>query len=145
MKNIRILLVPAFLAIWGCSHSQINHDLDLLLESAIRYGNDTFKIEGLSLKWDSLLVLHPYTNLNNLKTSLNRNFDKIYNTGIEQRDDICILVFFKDNRVSTFVVESRKTYDFSGLLRNKYYLKDSMFQIVRDTTFNKPRYIIQEK
>jgi hypothetical protein len=145
MRKIKLLFIMLIVAISGCNNKQLNQEISTLLDTTVREGKTTFKIEGISVNWDALLIVPPYTNLKKLKTYLNIDVYKLSKTGIEQRDDICVLVFLKEKNIVFCVDFSRATYDFSELSINKYYTKESIFQLSSDKLSSKPRYIVREK
>jgi hypothetical protein len=145
MRKLRLAFIVLVVAISGCNNKQSNQEISILLNTTVRDGKTTFKIEGLSINWDTLLIVPPYTNLKKLNARINIDVSKLSKTGIQQRDDICVLVFLKDKNIVSCIEFSRETYDFSSLTANKYYTKYSIFELSRDTSSRRLRYLIKEK
>jgi hypothetical protein len=84
-------------------------------------------------KWDSFIVIPPYTKLSLLENELKLNLKKVECTEIEKRDDINVLVFIQNGQVIKFVEYPRWPGDFSELGKIKLYAPNDAIFIVEET------------
>lgn len=145
MKYFLMYVFMAF-ALLGCAKTEdteIKAELLTLFDSAIKNNNATFQLSKLSLNWDSLLIVFPYSDVKRIKFSDRINTDILDQTDIQSRDDVCILVFLKDDKIISYVEMSR-VYDFGKLSADKLYSKSQLFKLVKDP-LSKSRYVIKEE
>ena len=113
-----IISVVSTILIFSCSNAtRINSDSELTnkIESVIKTGDSILKIHDLTdFGWDSLIVLHPYFPLNKIENISGITLDQIQHTNISQRDDICVIVFFKNNKAIHMVEYPRSSGDFAN-------------------------------
>jgi len=115
-------------ALLGCAKTEdteIKAELLILFDSAIENKNGTFQLSQLNLKWDSLLIVFPYSDVQRIKFSDRINTDILSQTDIQSRDDVCVLVFLKDDKIVSYVEMSRE-YDFGKLSADKLYSKNCL-------------------
>jgi hypothetical protein len=80
-----------------------------------------FKSENIDLSnlndfdWENLLILGPYSSIDNIKKELNLNLENIRENGIEYDDSINLLVFLKNGKSVKISEVSRGVGDFSNL------------------------------
>ena len=130
----------------GCAKTEdteIKAELLILFDSAIENKNGTFQLSQLNLKWDSLFIVFPYSDVQRIKFSDRINTDILSQTDIQSRDDVCVLVFLKDDKIVSYVEMSRE-YDFGKLSADKLYSKSQLFKLVIDP-LSKSRYVIKEE
>ncbi len=144
MKYMKILVLFVFAL--GCIEKDSNQDKKIereisgLLDSKVKENKYSFQLDGLSLDWDSLIVVPPYTILRKTESLQGIDVGVLEETGIEFRDDKCVLVFLKVGKIVT-CVEMKRNYDFSELPTNRLYSRSDVFHFFQDK-LSKSRYVI---
>jgi hypothetical protein len=87
-------------------------------------------------KWDSFIVVPPYSKLSDLEKELKINLKMIECTDIERRDDINILVFVQKGQVIKFIEYPRWPGDFIKLGKKKLYTPNDAIFLVEETDVN---------
>ena len=96
-----IQIIIVLLSCQGCTNHKIDTDIDfnrVLVESESDTAQFSFS-ELLDSGCEWFTIIQPYTYLDRLSDSTSIDFTRLSNTGIEIRDDICVLVLIKDNAV----------------------------------------------
>lgn len=68
-----------------------------------------------SFEWNELLILGPYSVIDNVEKELNLNLENIRENGIEYNDSINLLIFLKDGKSVKISEVSRGIGDFTNL------------------------------
>ncbi len=93
-------------------------------------GSPTLNLSKLTdFDWDSLLILPPYTSEERIEHKLNVNLSSVKNVGISSRDDIDLLVFFKEKRAIRMVEYLRYPGDFKQKEVKFISKKDAIFNV----------------
>ncbi|OFX87830.1 MAG: hypothetical protein A2W99_16070 [Bacteroidetes bacterium GWF2_33_16] len=134
MKNLLVIFI-GFILISACNSPTSKMESDSNLESKLKGTvlSDTNSIimkELTEFDWDSLLILTPYAIPEALEKSYNVNLKPIYEVGIDYRDDICLLIFFKNREIINYVEYPRYPGDFSGATIRMVGKEDAVYEIV---------------
>ena len=81
--------------------------------------------------YDKFLILPPYTKIHWVENNLEINIEKVKKTGIERRDDICVLCIFKNNILKEYKILNRNPIDWSIVNDFKFIDKNTEFSIVK--------------
>jgi hypothetical protein len=68
-----------------------------------------------SFEWNELLILGPYSVIDNIEKELNLDLENIRENGIEYSDSINLLIFLKDGKSVKISEVSRGIGDFTNL------------------------------
>ena len=86
--------------------------------------------------WDSLLILNPFSNLDVLSAKLHVDLSEAKQSGIDQRDDIDLLIFFSNGQHVRMVEYPRISGDFIDTTV-RFIVRDSaQFKIVETNRLN---------
>jgi len=150
MKNITYVIVLIFiLLLFGCISKTKDVSIEMELKNMIvNSKNDTinFKLgDFIDSNYDKFLILLPYTRIDwveILEKDLEINSEKnskinlkkvVKKTGIEQRDDICVLCMFENNTLKEYqMLNRRNSIDWSGIKDSKFIDRDTELRIVKN-------------
>jgi hypothetical protein len=108
-----------FLTLFSCQYLNPLHSDNTLTEKIEAEFNSELKIIDLTLlnsfEWNELLVLGPYSVIDNVEKELNLDLENIRENGIEYSDSINLLVFLKDGKSVKISEVSRGIGDFVNL------------------------------
>jgi len=134
MKNKTYVIVVIFILLLpkcGSKTKDISMELDnIILDSK----SDTvyFKFSDfIDSNYDKFLILPPYARIRWVEKNLESNLDKVKKLGIERRDDICVLCFFKNNVLKEYKIINRNSIDWSSVNDFKFIEKNTEFIIVK--------------
>lgn len=105
MKTSRFLavvqIIIVLLSCQGCTNHKIDTDIDFnrVLTASTSDSTGFSFSELLDPDCEMFTIILPYTYLDRLSDSTSIDFTKLSNTGIEIRDDICVLALIKNNAV----------------------------------------------
>lgn len=127
-KLIKIGII--FLTLFSCQYTnQLNSDNSLTqkIESEFKSASEIIDLSNLSeFDWDNLLIIGPYSVIENIEKELNLNLKNIRENKIEFDDSINLLVFLKKGKSIKISEVSRGIGDFSNL-RNLIKKKNAKF------------------
>lgn len=107
----------------------------------------TINIDSMTkFNWDHLLVIPPYSRLENLENKFGVNFNQLEDTGIETNDQKCILVFIEDEKIIKYFEILRGEVDFSSIASNKLFNRnETSFNIIKEKeSIDRYRYFVKE-
>ena len=144
MKNY-IIILSIFSLILNISSCTKNESLDkaenkelknkliLTVENNIKYKKEcTVNIKDLTdFQWDNLYIFTPYTFIDSIHVYLGFKWSHAIFTGINNRDDMNLLVFTNNNKVVSYIEYPRSKGDFY-----KNYGKNIIIQIVQFLFFD---------
>ena len=113
---------------WG----RLNSDKELVqqIRSAVVSGKSPLDFASITkFEWDSLLILTPYVSTKRLEKKLNINLLSIYHFNIEIRDDVSLILFYNQGRLTNMVAYPRYPGDFSNNKNVFVKKKDAKYQI----------------
>lgn len=117
MKKIVFSIFLVLIVSCGNQHykSLLNSTEDTeLITLALRGSRvTTIDLTDSKEKWNELIALSPYTNIQKIEDSLNLNLKNISNHGITYDDNINLLVFLKDKKAFKIIELSRSLGDFT--------------------------------
>jgi hypothetical protein len=118
MRKIVIILI-FFLSLCSCeTENQLTSDKSLTYQIESEF-NSKSKIINLSkivdFKWDSLLILEPYSTIKSYEDSLHLNLKNIRENYISYRESLNVLVFLKNGKSIKISEIPRKTLEFENL------------------------------
>ena len=79
--------------------------------------------------WDKVYIAHPYTSLDALEKELNINLAAAKFSHINQRDDICLMLFFEEGKFIKPILVPRNIYDFSSIEAEIITRENAVFHI----------------
>jgi hypothetical protein len=101
MKKVLLLLL-LILSLASCKDvSQLNSDDDLtkIIETKIKNNPKKISLSNIgNLDYDALLILEPYSNIEETEKQLNVDLSNILENNIHSLDRINLLVFLKNNK-----------------------------------------------
>lgn len=99
------------LVLTSCQYSnQLKNDKHLTdrIEKELKSSNREIDFSQFDdFDWDKLIILRPYSTIENVEKELNLNLRNIRQNGIEFSDSFSLIVFLKDNK-SIKIVELKK-------------------------------------
>lgn len=114
-----IIIGTIFLTFFSCQYlNQLNSDNSLTekIESEFKSESEIIDLNNLSeFDWHNLLILGPYSVIDNIEKELNLDLENIKENGIEYDDSINLLVFLKYGKSVKISEVSRGIGDFSNL------------------------------
>lgn len=127
-----IIIGTIFLTFFSCQYlNQLNSDNSLTekIESKFKSESEIIDLNNLSeFDWDNLLILGPYSVIDNIEKELNLDLENIRENGIEYDDSINLLVFLKNGKSVKISEVSRGIGDFSNL---RYLIKKENAKFIR--------------
>ena len=117
MKNFPLIIILA-ISIISCSGPE-KLESDKSLENSIRQnvlsGKEILNFTELTqFKWDSLIILTPYSDPESLSDKFNVDFSPVEHAGIQHRDDINLIIFFDGGAPTKIVEYPRYPGDFAN-------------------------------
>jgi hypothetical protein len=108
---------------------------DKFLENSIREkvlsGQRIMDLNEIAdFKWDSLIILTPYSIPENLSEKFEADFSAVEHTGIQHRDDINLIIFFDEGEIKKLVEYPRYPGDFSDNKVSFIKRNEAKFQIM---------------
>ena len=114
-----IIIGIIFSSLFSCEYlNQLSSDNSLTekIESEFKSELEIIDLKNLNeFDWDNLLILGPYSVVDNIEKELNLNLENIRENGIEYDDSINLLVFLKNGKSIKISEVSRGIGDFSNL------------------------------
>jgi uncharacterized protein YebE (UPF0316 family) len=108
-----------FLTIFSCQYlNTLKSDKTLTekIETEFKSENEIINLSILnSFEWEELLILGPYSVIDNIEKELNLDLENIRENGIEYSDSINLLIFIKDGKSIKISEVSRRIGDFMNL------------------------------
>lgn len=108
-----------FLTLFSCQYLNPLHSNNTLTEKIEAEFNSDLEIIDLtelnSFEWNELLVLGPYSVIDNVEKELNLDLENIRENGIEYSDSINLLIFLKDGKSVKISEVSRGIGNFVNL------------------------------
>jgi hypothetical protein len=102
------------LTLVSCSDMPTDKELDLKLKTKILSGVDKFYMSELTnFKWDSLLILKPYSVPDRIEDKFDIDLSMVKYTGIDYGDNTNVLLFLYQGEVINMVDFDRYPGDFS--------------------------------
>ncbi|UZR94837.1 hypothetical protein [Chondrinema litorale] len=102
-------------------------------------GEEVHLSEIAQFNWDTVYIAHPYSNLDKIEKELDINLNEVQFTQIDQRDDVCLLLFIDDKKLIKPILVPRHIFDFSkeksGIItRDKaiFFKKSTRAQLVEN-------------
>ncbi|MGK0291049.1 MAG: hypothetical protein ACI86H_002516 [bacterium] len=128
--NFKILLILAILAVSIAIFIGFYNPQKTQLTKLITH-DETFKLKKLTnFQWERVFIFAPYTS----QTAINRTIGyqwlelKEEKTNIHQSDEISLLVFLNQGKVTKYIEHTRSKGDFSRLgKKGGYLVKDAIF------------------
>jgi len=95
-----IIIATFFLALFSCQQlNQLNSDNSLTEKIESEFKSKNIDLTNLNdFDWENLLILGPYSLIDNIEKELNLNLENIRENGIEYDDSINLLVFLKNRK-----------------------------------------------
>tara|TARA_B110000046_G_scaffold51778_1_gene57640 strand:- start:4959 stop:5258 length:300 start_codon:yes stop_codon:yes gene_type:complete len=95
-----IIIGTFFLALFSCQQlNQLNSDNSLTEKIESEFKSKNIDLTNLNdFDWENLLILGPYSLIDNIEKELNLNLENIRENGIEYDDSINLLVFLKNRK-----------------------------------------------
>ena len=139
MKKINFLFLAVLISFTiSCTTESVKENLEVKnkLEHISKVSIETntmlvFSMDSIAnFKWDSLVILPPYTNLELVSKKFFINFKVLSNTGIQQNDNKCVLVFIENGHIVNYVNIQRGVMDFYQVNDYRLFLRsDANFRI----------------
>ena len=128
MRFDYLLLTGTLFIIGSCGQAdKLNSDSELVtkMQKEVTSGQASLDLGKLTdFEWDSLLILTPYSNTNDIEGQFNIDLSLTKHSGIEHRDDISQLIFFSHGTPTKMVEYPRYPGDFVDD-KIKFILRDS--------------------
>jgi hypothetical protein len=117
MKFYKVIFILFLLAFIACEQeTKLNSDIELkeIIEKKVTSGQKSLDLKKITeFQWDSLIILTPYVNFDEIQTQYNTNLSQVRHSNIQSRDDISQLIFFRDGEPIRMVEYPRYPGDFS--------------------------------
>jgi hypothetical protein len=108
-----------------------NEELERGIKEAIASGDDELIVANLTdFQWDSLLILAPYTWIDDCEERFNLDCSPIEHSGIQHLDDRCVIVFLHDGVICEMVESIRHPGDFVPSVSKYFSPEEANFRIV---------------
>jgi len=108
-----------FLTLFSCQYlNPLRSDKTLTEKIAAEFKSESEIIDLTKLnnfEWNELIILGPYSVINNVEKELNLDLENIRENGIEHSDFINLLIFLKDGKSVKISEVSRGIGDFTNL------------------------------
>ncbi len=112
-----ITIGTIFLTFFSCQYlSQLNSDKTLTEKIEAEFKSEIIDLTKLnSFEWNELLILGPYSVIDNVEKELNLDLENIRENGIEYSDSINLLIFLNNDKSVKISEVSRGIGDFTNL------------------------------
>lgn len=134
-----IIIGTIFLTFFSCQYlNHLNSDKTLTekIEAEFKSESEIIDLTKLnSFEWNELLILGPYSVIDNVEKELNLDLENIRENGIEYSDSINLLVFLNNGKSVKISEVSRSIGDFTYL--GQIIKKDNAKFIKTDNGQNK--------
>ena len=114
-----ITIGTIFLTVFSCQYlSQLNSDKTLTkkIEAEFKSESEIIDLTKLnSFEWNELLILGPYSVIDNVEKELNLDLENIRENGIKYSDSINLLIFLNNDKSVKISEVSRGIGDFTNL------------------------------
>jgi hypothetical protein len=111
------LTILTLLVISSCGQKELlNTDkkIENKIKTAVTSGQKTLDLKTITdFTWDSLLIITPYANYDEIEKDLNIDLSKIKHSNIESRDDINQLIFYYNGEPFKMIEYPRYPGDFA--------------------------------
>ena len=118
MKKLLVIGI-ILLTLFSCQYlNPLRSDKDLTekIETEFKIGNEIVDLSKLNnFEWNELLILGPYSVIDNVERELNLDLENIRENGIEYSDSINLLIFLKNGKSVKISQVSRGIGDFTNL------------------------------
>ena len=118
MKKLLVIGI-ILLTLFSCHYlNPLRSDKDLTekIETEFKIGNEIVDLSKLNnFEWNELLILGPYSVIDNVERELNLDLENIRENGIEYSDSINLLIFLKNGKSVKISQVSRGIGDFTNL------------------------------
>ncbi|ETN96677.1 hypothetical protein [Zhouia amylolytica] len=108
-----------FLTLFSCQYLDTLHSDHTLTEKIEAEFNSDSEIIDLTelnnFEWEALLILGPYSVIENIEKELNLDLENIRENGIEFSDSINLLIFLKNGKSVKISEVSREIGDFTNM------------------------------
>ena len=108
-----------FLALFSCQYfNSLSSDnaLNEKIETKFKSDSEIIDLTELnSFQWNKLLILGPYSIIDNIEKEMNLDLENIRENGIEFSDSKHLLIFIKDGKSIKISEVSRSIGDFTNL------------------------------
>jgi len=113
-KIIFILSSITFVACEQVTTLKSDNELKEIIKEKVLSGQESLDLKTLTdFQWDSLIILTPYENYDEIENQYNIDLSQVMHSNIESRDDISQLIFFREGRAIRMVEYPRFPGDFS--------------------------------
>ena len=132
LKKMGVLRIIAILAIsiLAACRIELQQPLADRIAQAAHHQSEVNLNQIVASEWSRMFILGPYTSEDLVINEVGESWPGFRSSGIERRDDICVLVFVKDSKIVDSVVMERKRIDFSVAVRKGGYARaESRFAI----------------
>lgn len=108
------ILVGLLLSCGQADKLQSDKELEDLIKENVLSGQPILNLDSIAqFAWDSIIILTPYANPEDISQRFKIDLSKIGTSNIEHRDDINVLIFVDDGNPVTVVEYPRYPGDFS--------------------------------
>lgn len=118
MKRL-LVIGMLFLTLFSCQYFNSLHSDNTLtekIEAEFKSDSEIIDLTKLnSFEWNKLLILGPYSVIDNVEKELNLDLENIRENGIEYSDSINLVIFLKDGKSVKISEVSRGIGDFTNL------------------------------
>ncbi|RDV15410.1 hypothetical protein DXT99_10165 [Pontibacter diazotrophicus] len=117
MKNFSLIVILTMFTLSCSGPEKLESDksLENSIQQNVSSGQETLDFNELTqFKWDSLIILTPYSNPESLADKFDVNFSSIEHAGIQSRDDINLIIFFDEGEPIRMVEYPRYPGDFAN-------------------------------
>ena len=124
---------------FGCKNISSNPDkkLEIAIHEIIKSDTKVLDLNKVTdFEWDTLLILHPYSTLHQVEKKLNIDLSQIKQTAIESRDDISVLIFYHNRKITKIVEYPRYPGDFAENKIEFIPRKQAIFNVITTTQRN---------
>ncbi|RKD25916.1 hypothetical protein BEP19_03020 [Ammoniphilus oxalaticus] len=137
-KIVSILI--CMVSLLACSAESVeegNQKLQGQLSKAIKEAQsnqDSIEFKEIAdFPWDRMFIFPPYTPVETINEELGVSWSKVGSTGIQNRDDINLIVFVKDNKVVRYLEYPRGQGDFADIKKTGGFEPEAaVFQVVKE-------------
>ncbi len=117
MKNISLAIILTILVLSCGRPDKLESDksLEESIQQNILSGQATLDFKELAqFKWDSLIILTPYSNPERLSDKFDVDFAPVEHASIQHRDNINLIIFFDEGKLTKMVEYPRYPGDFAN-------------------------------